>query len=121
MTKSNIIQFPGVRSTRAAPMQPEGALAPPSRVDYEKPSRPEMIPAQVSDPNGKIVQLTEDQQKAIAAILSGLPFVFIGIRPTDRGADFITALDGPAEDLRNAYDHLNDVIARLYSRKGIHS
>lgn len=67
------------------------------------------------------LKLTEDQQKAIGCITSGMTFVFIGIKPSDSGADFFTALHGDHTDLRNAQDHLLDVIGRLYDRKGITS
>ena len=43
----------------------------------------------------------------------------LGIKATDRGADFFTAVHGEAADLRNAQPHLDGVIARAYSRKGL--
>ncbi len=43
----------------------------------------------------------------------------VGIRPTQSGADFWTALHGEAADLRNAQANLDSVIARAYVRKGI--
>ncbi len=63
--------------------------------------------------------LTEDQRKAVQLVLSGMSFVMIGIKATDRGADFFTAVHGEAADLRNAQPHLDGVIARAYSRKGL--
>ncbi len=63
--------------------------------------------------------LTEEQRKAVQIILGGMPFVLVGIKPTDRGADFFTAVHGDHTDLRNAQDHLGGVIARAFSRKGI--
>ncbi|TVR44812.1 MAG: hypothetical protein EA402_06145 [Planctomycetota bacterium] len=63
--------------------------------------------------------LSEDQEKAIQHIASGATFVMVAIQPTDTGADFFTALDGEAEDLRNAYPHLDGVIARLFDRRGL--
>lgn len=63
--------------------------------------------------------ITPDQEKAIATVLSGLPFVCIGIRPTHDGADFITSCAGDPTDLRNAQEHLPGVILRLFERKGI--
>ena len=48
-----------------------------------------------------------------------MSFVMIGIKATDRGADFFTAVHGEAADLRNAQPHLDGVIARAYSRKGL--
>lgn len=65
------------------------------------------------------VNLTTQQQKAIGCIMSGMPFVFIGIKPSDSGVDFFTALHGEDADLRNAQDHLPGVIQRLYVREGI--
>ena len=64
-------------------------------------------------------KLSPDQEKAIGLVMSGVSFVFIGIKPAPTGADFYTALHGDATDLRNAQDHLPDVIARLYTKKGI--
>lgn len=63
--------------------------------------------------------MTAQQQKAIVCITSGMPFVFVGIKPSDTGADFFTALHGNDTDLRNAQDHLPEVIQRLYVREGI--
>lgn len=63
--------------------------------------------------------LTEDQRKAIQVILSGMTFVLVGIKPTERGADFFTSVHGDAGELRNAQDHLDGVIARAFSKKGI--
>ncbi len=63
--------------------------------------------------------LTEDQRKAVQVVLSGMSFVLIGIKPTDRGADFFTSVHGDPSELRNAQDHLEGVIARAFSRKNI--
>jgi len=63
--------------------------------------------------------LTEDQRKAVQIVLSGMSFVLVGIKPTDRGADFFTSVHGDAADLRNAQPHLDGVIARAFSRKGL--
>lgn len=63
--------------------------------------------------------LSEDQRKAMQVVLSGMPFVLIGIKATDRGADFFTAMHGEAADLRNAQPHLGGVIDRAFERKGI--
>jgi hypothetical protein len=91
-----IIRFPGSAGAKQQPV----AAAP----DAEQPG-----------PDG----LTEDQRKAVQIVLSGMPFVLVGIKPTDRGADFFTAVHGDHTDLRNAQDHLPGVIERAYSRKGI--
>ena len=71
--------------------------------------------AGVKGPDG----LTEDQRKAVQIALGGMAFVIVGIKPTDRGADFFTAVHGDPTDLRNAQDHLGEVIERAFSRKGI--
>lgn len=63
--------------------------------------------------------LTDEQRKGIQVILGGMSFVLVGIKPTDRGADFFTAVHGDAADLRNAQGHLDGVIARAFARKGI--
>lgn len=63
--------------------------------------------------------LTEDQRKAVQVVLSGMSFVLIGIKPTDRGADFFTSVHGDPAELRNAQGHLDGVIARAFSRKNI--
>lgn len=90
-----IIRFPGAAGAAKTP--------PPAPVAEEK------------GPDG----LTEDQRKAVQVVLSGMTFVLVGIKPTERGADFFTAVHGDHTDLRNAQDHLAGVIARAYSRKGI--
>lgn len=92
-----IIRFPGAA----------GAKTPPT---------PAPAPAAAdAGPDG----LSEDQRKAVQIVLSGMPFVLVGIKPTDRGADFFTAVHGDHTDLRNAQDHLPGVIERAYGRKGI--
>lgn len=63
--------------------------------------------------------LTDDQRKAIQLVASGLSFVMVALKSTDRGADFFTAVHGDATDLRNAQGHLDGVIARAFDRKGI--
>ena len=109
MSSDKIIQFPGARSTKvgapAAP-QPEGALVPPTRVDDEP-----------APPFAGV--LSPDREKAIKLIMSGVSFILIGVKPAPTGADFFTALDGDATDLRNAESHLPEVIGRLYERKGL--
>lgn len=63
--------------------------------------------------------MTEEQRKAVQIVLSGMSFVLVGIKPTERGADFFTAVHGDPTDLRNAQDHIPGVIGRAYDRKGI--
>jgi hypothetical protein len=99
-----IIRFPGPAGVPGKAKAPTPAPAP----------GPAAEPKPVDPAN-----LDEDRQKAIGIIMSGMPFVIVGIKPTDRGADFFTALGGEPSDLRNAQAHLPGVIDRLYSRKGI--
>ena len=91
-----IIQFPG--AGRSASSTPAPDVAP------------------VVGPDG----LTDEQRKAIQLVMSGITFVMIGLKPSDKGADFFTALHGDHGDLRNAHPHLGGVIDRLYARKGVH-
>lgn len=63
--------------------------------------------------------LTADQEKAIQVVMNGMDFVLVGIRPTETGADFFTAMNGDARALYNAMPHLAGVIERAYRRKGI--
>jgi len=100
-----IIQFPG-----SAGKKPPAESAKPSRLGKEPPA--ESVPT-------NLAQLNEDQRKAISLVMSGLPFVMIGIKPTPSGADFFTAVHGEAGDLRNASTHLPGVIERAFGRKGI--
>ena len=87
-------------------------------VDPAKPGDDRTV-GQLVGPDGKVINLTADQHKALSLILAGTPFVFVGIRETDGGADFFTALHGEPSVLRNAQDELPAVISRLYSKKGI--
>lgn len=98
----NVIRFPGSGGVKSAPAQ-AAVKAPAPAADA------------TVGPDG----LTEDQRKAIQVILSGMTFVLIGIKPTDRGADFFTSLHGDATDLRNSQQHLDGVIARALSKRGI--
>lgn len=107
----NIIKFPGVRSTAVGPAQP-GPDAPPSFIPDEKPNGQQ-------PPRRQQIQLNPGQQKALAIITSGKPFIVIGLSPTDSGCDFHTVAEGDADVLRNAEQHLEGVISRLYVRIGI--
>jgi hypothetical protein len=101
-----ILQFPGGGKPDAkAPAKGRAKARPPA----EEPA------AAAVGPDG----LSEDQRKAVQVVLSGMPFVLIGIKATERGADFFTALHGDAADLRNAQPHLDGVIERAFARKGI--
>lgn len=62
--------------------------------------------------------LTEEQRKAVGIVLSGMPFVVIGIKTTPSGADFFTSVSGEGADLRNAEPHLAGVIERALEKKG---
>lgn len=90
----NIIRFPGPAKTPPPAAKPE---------------------AEATGLDG----LTEEQRKAAQIVLSGMPFVVIGLKSTDKGADFFTAVHGDHTDLRNALPHLNGVIERAFGRKGI--
>ncbi len=107
---AKIIKFPG--ATKATPTSVDPPLSPlPDAA---------IVGGRLTDAaTGEPLELTEDQRKAIGIILTGMPFVFVGIKPMESGTDFFTALHGDATDLRNAQDHLLDVIGRLYNRKGI--
>lgn len=90
-----IIRFPG----RQSPAEPPTPPAPPAPPGLEA--------------------LSEEQRKALQVILSGMAFVCVGIRPTESGADFYTAVQGDATDLRNALPHLGGVIERAFARRGL--
>ena len=103
MNDDKIIQFPGAnktanKSTKAAPPTPaeNTTVMPPG-----------------------LEGLNEDQRKALQVVLSGMTFVLVGIKPTERGADFFTSVHGDSSELRNACDHLPGVIERAFDRKGI--
>jgi len=98
--------------------------------DFSRPSMPEevketegMIPDHVlTQPKAQTPQeLPADIRKAAgilqAALEDQMAFVIIGIKPSNDGADFYTAAYGEPGDLRNAYDHLPDLIQKLYVRK----
>lgn len=87
-----ILRFPGARRAAAPPPAP----VPPD-----------------------LAHLSDDQRKAVQIVLSGMPFVAVGIQPTERGADFFTAVHGEPTDLRNAQPHLHGVIERAFARKGL--
>jgi hypothetical protein len=94
-----IIRFPGAARALVTPAAAEPA--------------PEAAAA--AGPDG----LTDDQRKAVQLVLSGMSFVMVAIKPTERGADFFTAVHGDAAELRNAQPHLDGVIGRAYARKGL--
>lgn len=98
-----ILQFPGGG-------KPDGKPKAKAKGRAEEPLAPAAI-----GPDG----LSEDQRKAVQVVLSGMPFVIIGIKATERGADFFTAVHGDPGDLRNALPHLGGVIDRAFARKGL--
>ncbi len=108
-----IIRFPGaagrVPGPAPVPTPPPAPAVPVAGLDAERLRQAQQV----------LGSLTEEQQKALQVVMSGMSFVLVGIRPTDRGADFFTAVHGDATDLRNAQPHLDGVIARAYARKGI--
>lgn len=71
--------------------------------------------------------ITDDQKKAINLILSGMPFISITMRETfsedDKetvtGCDFLTSMGGDKNVLRNAKQHIEGVIMRLYDKYNI--
>jgi len=107
MSDDKIIQFPGGGAGAKKAAKPG---------DAAKPAAAQAPPA-----GGALgaTTLSEDQQKAIGIIASGMPFVLIGIKSTGSGADFFTAIAGEPSDLRNARDHLDGVITRAFDRKGL--
>lgn len=68
--------------------------------------------------------ITDDQKKAINLILSGMPFISIAMRETfsedDKetatGCDYLTSMGGDKNVLRNAKQHIEGVIMRLYDK-----
>ncbi len=70
-------------------------------------------------PDGQQIQLTDDQERALGVIMSGMAFVFIGIKPTESGADFFRALHGDETDLRNARPFLDEQISKAFRKREI--
>lgn len=73
---------------------------------------------------GAPIDLTPDQRKSIIVILSGAAFVTIGVVPTvgdagNPGADFLVAIGGDPDHLRDARADLPDVLLRNLARRGI--
>ncbi len=121
MSKDKIIQGPWgqVKITGALntpPIDPDPKALAAKQILDAIDGIPRSLPA---PPPPQEAKLSEDQEKAISLILAGHTFVFIAIRPTAGGADFLTALHGDHTDLRNAESELPGVIERLYGRKGI--
>ncbi len=127
-----IIRFPGGGPASAKP----GKDAAPAKTSTKPPAGTIAGPTGIlAGPTGKLAgptgkkgkqtesavdgdALTEDQRKAVGIVLSGMPFVVIGIKATPSGADFFTAVSGEGSDLRNAEPHLAGVIERALEKKG---
>jgi hypothetical protein len=106
MSDEKIIRFPGGANAKT---RPTGTA--------KEAASPAAPPAAGGVPD--LRALTPDQKKAMEIVLSGMAFVMVGIRPSQSGADFWTALHGEPADLRNAQASLDSVISRAYVRKGI--
>ncbi|MBA3710518.1 MAG: hypothetical protein H0W83_17065 [Planctomycetes bacterium] len=103
-----IIRFPGgVPGNPTTRTGAKGAARPPHTTGASPPGAPLATDG-----------LNEDQRKALGIVLSGMSFVLVGIKPTDRGADFFTVVTGDATDLRNAQPHLAGTIDKAYARRG---
>lgn len=106
-----IIQFPGVRSTKVGATQ--------------DPAAPSDVPAepQPSSDSSTVADIPADLQKAAgilnAAAAGQMSMLIIGIKPSATGADFFSAVYGDDTDLRNAADHLAEMLTRALQRKGI--
>jgi hypothetical protein len=116
-----IINFPGAQ--RAAAQPASGAKAAKTAKSKAAASAPGIPDPGRFSPAGSgavgIPGLTEDQEKAIQIILSGMSFVTVGLRPTGGGADFFNALDGQTDELRNAAPHLAGVVERALRKRGV--
>lgn len=55
-------------------------------------------------------------EKALSIILSGTPFVIVGVRPTPGGADFLSSAYGDPSVLAAARGHLADMQDRALAR-----
>lgn len=124
MAQDKIIQFPGLAGRTNPPaMKPSTDDTETGEAESDSDQDQKAAAAPMAGPGSQLARgpdgLTDDQRKAVQLVLSGMAFVCIGIKPTDRGADFFTAVDGDPSDLRNALDHLGGVIERAYGRKGL--
>jgi hypothetical protein len=119
MSDEKIIRFPGGGAGKpgagAGAGKPRASGAAGAGLSRQEPEPPASLPIDQVD----VSTLSPEQQKALGLVLSGLPFVIVAIRPTATGADFFTSLHGEGGDLRNARPHLDEVIGRAYTRKGV--
>jgi len=110
----NIIKFPGAQPISDEKPGPTLTEEQAGMIERMPPGNPtEYLPTVDG------TKLKPDQAKAIALVLGGYNFILVAVEPTQQGADFFTALHGDHADMRNALPHLDDVIRRLYLRKGI--
>jgi hypothetical protein len=91
--EDNVIMFPGFKKN-------EVAIPPPQVIDGQ-------------------IQLSQAQQKAMNIIISGMPFVVIGIYPIRNGADIFSSLGGNKEELIKAYDKLGEILERAYEKENL--
>lgn len=108
-----ILQFPGLPADR--PERPPGEALEPLQFPGVGADAPEGSVAPVAEfPDG----MSEELRKAIGIIESGLPFVIVGCRPTEKGCDFYTSVVGDAEVLGPAAAHLAPAVNRALVRAG---
>jgi hypothetical protein len=108
-----IIRFPGAK----APPKPVPSK---EELGYD-PALPgsEQTGIVLRDSYGKVVKLVEEQAKALNVVLSGHPFLLIGIKPVHNGADIYSSVFGDPEELRKIHPKLLELIDRAYDRSGI--
>lgn len=93
MSDDNIIEFPVFK-------KPEEILQPPKVIDGQ-------------------IQLSQAQQKAVNIVISGMPFIVVGILPTVSGADIFSALGGNKEELIKVYHKLGEILERAYEQENL--
>lgn len=76
-------------------------------------------PILLKSPDGKVIELDANQAKALSLVISGVPFILIGIKEAGDGADYFTAVHGDKDVLYNSLDALPGVIKRAYERAGV--
>ncbi len=126
-----VLKFPGAKAPPGA-----GADAKPATKRAAKPARAVSAKSAAGDAEDddesedsgtteatsdltRLAELDEDRRKAISVILSGMPFVCIGIQPSPTGADFFTSLGGEPIELTRAAPHLPGVLERLFNKRGL--
>ena len=123
---ADILQFPGL-----PPKKPDmfsDAAKGMSELNVEPgtkepaPEEPESMFIQMQNPDGSLgpkIPMSKAQLKAMQLIMQGMTFVFVGLKPTQTGADFFTAVHGEHTDLRNASDEIPNIVARALHKEGI--